>query len=324
MTTTTTRKTLTTLGALAVAGLALTGCTAGADESESVDADGTYVFAPDGDDGLFTMTVAGKKLKVTHSTCAAGETEGGTGDRAADEDTDNDKDGPDIDPRETAFGELGDQKEDSANRKITWLQGGSFTEESSAQFAVLSGGQIISVGDRNFFNTDGSQGKALQKQFEDDCGAGDTQPPSDTGDTDDGDEDADNKGPVVDSIVAEEGDTYLRSNEAGGLLSPPSVVGPWLTAYYVDGDQFTYKEIICTGQAVTTATGTIEDDQIVWDDGADPWIGDADHEKTPIEVSDDEADVDTGGKASADVSSQQKDFVGQCEESGEDVADVFR
>ena len=120
-------------------------------------------------------------------------------------------------------------------------------------------------------------------------------------------------------LVVDTGDTYLRANRAMGLLAPPRVFGPWMTQYVIDGEKFTYREILCSGTAVTEATGTIEDGEIVWDDGEDPWVGDEEREASEITVAGGEATVLSGGSASADHETQREEFVGYCKDAGEDI-----
>lgn len=120
-------------------------------------------------------------------------------------------------------------------------------------------------------------------------------------------------------LISDTGDTYLRANRAMGLLAPPNVFGPWMTQYVIDGEAFTYREIVCSGTAVTEATGTIEDGEIVWDDGEDPWVGDEEREASEITVSGDEATVLSGGSASADREEQREEFLSYCKDAGEDI-----
>lgn len=120
-------------------------------------------------------------------------------------------------------------------------------------------------------------------------------------------------------LVADTGDTYLRANDAAGLLAPPNVFGPWMTQYVIDGEAFMYREIVCSGTAVTEATGVLRSGTVVWDDGADPWIGDEEREASEITVGGDEATVLSGGSASADHEGQREEFVGYCKNTGEDI-----
>ena len=190
MTTTTTKKfKLGSIAALAIAGLALTGCSVadgGGAEAEpketksaqaALEVGGEYIFAPTAGDAdeeveelprggstteeydsdevgdLFSMTISGKSVEITHRTCKVSD----------DEKT------AITDARETAFGELGEPSQDNT-AAITWLEGGAFTSEAELPLEVLSDGGIVRVGDDNFFDVSGKQGKALVDQFTTQCG----------------------------------------------------------------------------------------------------------------------------------------------------------
>lgn len=151
-----TSKTLGVLALAAIAGAALTGCGSAEAAPTTLQADGTYVMAP-AEGGIYTMTVAGQSIEITHGTCSA------------------DSSGPVQDPRETSFGELAQLSENGAeatSTSLSWLEPGAFAgggEQEAAQLELLSNGQIVRVGDKNFFSADGTQGTALQEQFDADC-----------------------------------------------------------------------------------------------------------------------------------------------------------
>lgn len=152
-----TTKTIAALALAAIAGASLVGCSMLETEKSpsTLSADGTYVMAPT-DGGLFTMKVAGQKVEITREDCSP---EGGTV----------------LDPRQTAFGELAELVEDAeeaSSTSLSWLERGLFAsvnEEDSAQVELLSDGQIVRVGEYNFFAADDAQGKALQDQFTSSC-----------------------------------------------------------------------------------------------------------------------------------------------------------
>jgi hypothetical protein len=79
------------------------------------------------------------------------------------------------------------------------------------------------------------------------------------------------------------------------MLSPPKVLGPWIEQWHLDGTKLTYREIVCTGTAARTATGTLEDGPdgkaVRWTDNGegkadDPWVGNAETETTPLKITD--------------------------------------
>lgn len=155
------KKPLGTLALLAAAGMALTGCSVfgGGEAAEAATVDGVYVMAPQ-DGGLFTLSIAGKKLDVKHQTCR--EDDASTGTTSTEYTV--------TDPRETAFGELSmNTGEETGNNNVTWLEGGVYTQESAEGYEILSEGQIFRIGERNFFNSTADQGKALLEQFTDGC-----------------------------------------------------------------------------------------------------------------------------------------------------------
>jgi hypothetical protein len=188
MTTTKKKFKLGGIVAIAIAGLALTGCSATGDgdaaaepketKPAQLEVDGEYVFAPTAGDAdedveelprggstteeydsdevgdLFTMTISGTDVEITHRTCKVGT---------------DDENTAVTDARETAFGELGEPSEDNT-AAITWLEGGAFTSEAELPVEVLSDGGIVRVGDDNFFDASGKQGKALDEQFSTQCG----------------------------------------------------------------------------------------------------------------------------------------------------------
>lgn len=156
-----TTKTFASLALAAAAGIGLVGCaeTNAPAASNTLDANGTYVMAP-ADGGLYTMTVEGRDVEITHETCPEG------GDAAV------------MDPRDTAFGELaelGPEAADAKSTKLSWLAGGSIAgdDAADAELELLSAGQIARVGGTNFFLLDGSQGTALKSQFNSECAPAD-------------------------------------------------------------------------------------------------------------------------------------------------------
>ncbi|WP_240371955.1 hypothetical protein [Brevibacterium zhoupengii] len=169
--------------ALAIAGLALSGCSmfGGEKESESeqpskpkqLTIDGVFVFAPAaGDDSgdetpapttgdapnvgdLFTMTIDGSKVTVSRGSCTT-DAEGVPTQT--------------TDARQTSFGELGEASSKTA-APISWLEAGAFAEDDQSELAVLSDGNMVKVGKKSFFAADGTQGKALVDQFHGACSA---------------------------------------------------------------------------------------------------------------------------------------------------------
>lgn len=154
------KKPLGTLALLAVAGMALSGCSmfGGGEAAQAATADGVYVLAPQ-DGGLFTLSIAGKKLDVKHETCNSDAVHGDSTSYTL------------TDPRETAFGELSQpvEGEETVNKTVTWLEGGVYTQEKSEGYEALSEGQIFRIGERNFFNSTAEQGTALLEQFTEGC-----------------------------------------------------------------------------------------------------------------------------------------------------------
>jgi len=124
---------------------------------------------------------------------------------------------------------------------------------------------------------------------------------------------------IVD-LAPETGTVYVVANRSGGLLSPPKVVGPWLTHWHIDGERITYQEVLCTGQVVTEATGRLGDEQVLWD-GVDPWIGDADSETSSMKRTESTIRVGFTETASTDVEAAKDEFTELCADAGETVAD---
>lgn len=163
-----TTKTIAALALTAIAGASLVGCSMLETEKSpsTLSADGTYVMAP-ADGGLFTMKVAGQKVEITREDCSPDG-------------------GPVLDPRQTAFGELAplaEDAEDASATSLSWLERGLFAsvnEEDSAQVELLSDGQILRVGEFNFFTADDAQGKALKDQFISSCATAPEAKPSES------------------------------------------------------------------------------------------------------------------------------------------------
>lgn len=133
------------------------------------------------------------------------------------------------------------------------------------------------------------------------------------------DESASPKAEIVD-LASETGTVYVVANRSGGLLSPPKVVGPWLTYWHVDGERITYQEVLCTGQVVTEASGRLGDEQVLWD-GVDPWIGDADSEASSMKKTDSTIRVGFTETAGTGVAAAKDEFTALCTDAGETVAD---
>ena len=114
------------------------------------------------------------------------------------------------------------------------------------------------------------------------------------------------------------------------MLSPPKVLGPWIEQWHLDGTKLTYREIVCTGTAARTATGTLEDGPdgkaVRWTDNGegkadDPWVGNAETETTPLKITDAELRAPLHEKAVSDTDAQTRAFIAHCKDAGEDVAD---
>lgn len=293
---------------LALAGLALTGCSAAGDGQDGTApgiTDGSYVLAPE-DGGLFTLTVTGADVEITHATCATGATStGGTGTETA---------APvesDVDPRETAFGELTETGEgDARSIRVNWVEGGAFTEEPTHQMEALSDGQIVRVGEQNFFSADGDQGSALQEQFDTDCadGAGTEPEPGET----EGTEDTEGtSGPAVD-VEAESGTTYVYAR--GGVV--PSMER-WVVAE--DGGTVTFDRLTCLGTTKDEVSGKLEGQRVMWD-GENPQPGTASEWTTLEPITPEELTiVGSGEVATSDVDAETDRFVDLCAATGEDV-----
>ena len=101
----------------------------------------------------------------------------------------------------------------------------------------------------------------------------------------------------------------------------------------------TLSETKCNAGVVVEATGEIVEDgkdtaggelplSIKWDDGEDPWVGDAPAEYTGIEFTDDdqalEVAVAATEQATTDVEGQAKTFVSMCEKSSAKVNDRWK
>jgi hypothetical protein len=137
--------------------------------------------------------------------------------------------------------------------------------------------------------------------------------------------------PVVD-LTPETGQTYLAAFPASGMMSPPKVLGPWIEQWHLDGTKLTYREIICTGTAVRTATGTLEDGPdgkaVRWIDNGegkadDPWVGNAETETTSLKITDSDVRAPLHEKAVSDTDGQTRAFVRHCKDAGEEVADFL-
>lgn len=131
------------------------------------------------------------------------------------------------------------------------------------------------------------------------------------------------------------GTSYVLANRPAGLMAPPKVLGPWITQWVVDGDQVTYREVICTGTAVREATGTLEDAEdgggkaVRWIDNGegekdDPWTGNARSETSNATVTPTSMQVGLLDAATTDVAATKTTFAGYCRDAGEDVAGVFK
>lgn len=119
----------------------------------------------------------------------------------------------------------------------------------------------------------------------------------------------------------------------GGLLSPSRVVGPWMLQWHVDGDQVTYREVLCTGTAAREAKASLEgsgkDRTVRWVDNGDgekddPWVGNAPTETTRAEVTDKAMRVGLLETATTDVAVEKAKFRQYCVAAGEDVAGYFK
>lgn len=159
--------------AIAITGLALTGCGLigpESDETPKLSVDGDFVYAPAAEDSdeestpspatedtpdvgdLFTMTIKGTDVTVSKQSCVV------------------DADGtaePRTDVRETAFGEL-DEANSDTTAPIAWLEAGAFASEDKSELTMLSD-DMVKVGDKTFFAAEGDQGSALSEQFTDGC-----------------------------------------------------------------------------------------------------------------------------------------------------------
>ncbi|PFG69096.1 hypothetical protein B0O41_3947 [Propionibacteriaceae bacterium ES.041] len=128
---------------------------------------------------------------------------------------------------------------------------------------------------------------------------------------------------IVDLSTHGDDKVLIAANPAGGLLSPPRVVGSWLTYWRIDGDRITYEEVTCPGLVVTEATGKVGDGEVVWDD-VDPWVGDAESKTSSMKLTDTTIRVGFTEKATTDVAGETEKFVGLCKDNGETVADFVR
>ncbi|MGO1971605.1 MAG: hypothetical protein ACTH2Q_01475 [Propionibacteriaceae bacterium] len=189
--------------AVAVAGLVLTGCgtdpvsgsgpeaTATSESVTEVDFDGDYVLAADG--GLFTLTFTGTEVQVTRQICVVeqpdpedeeseepDETESPSpSEKPLPSPSEKPSDSVTTDPRDSGFGEL-EKPEGEPTATITWFDGGSYTDEDTTTVEALSDGAILRLGENTFHSATGTQGRALQDQFEVDCATGGpTKEPSD-------------------------------------------------------------------------------------------------------------------------------------------------
>lgn len=192
------KKTIMAAGAaLAAAGLMLTGCGTdpasagnGSEPGETatsvpveVDFDGDYVLAADG--GLFTLTITDTEVQVTKQSCVAEQPDDNESKEPDETESPSSSEEPSpsetpsaepsdsvtTDPRESGFGEL-EKVEGEATATINWFDGGGYTDEDTTPIEALSDGAILRVGDSTFHAADGTQGKALQNQFENDCATG--------------------------------------------------------------------------------------------------------------------------------------------------------
>lgn len=128
-------------------------------------------------------------------------------------------------------------------------------------------------------------------------------------------------------LDSEQGTSYVFANDSGGLLSPSKVLGPWMVQFVVDGDRVTYREVVCTGTAANEATGDLEgsgtERVIRWDDGDDPWLGNAPSETTDAEITDTTMRAGLPDAATTDVEGEKAECAGYCKKAGEDIADIF-
>jgi hypothetical protein len=145
---------------------------------------------------------------------------------------------------------------------------------------------------------------------------------------------ANNSGPRLTSedLVADSGTTYLKAND-GNQINPIDVGGPWLTRYVIDGDEFSYENVVCIGRAPTKvrATGTIKGGTVVWKGGVDPWGGQ--YGTSDLEVSGSTATLHGGGDVEAekvtadgvdDVKAQMRKLCQNAKPDPEPVGEAFQ
>ncbi|UQN31517.1 hypothetical protein [Brachybacterium kimchii] len=144
---------------------------------------------------------------------------------------------------------------------------------------------------------------------------------------------ANDSGPRLTSedLVADSGTTYLKAND-GNQINPIDVGGPWLTRYVIDGDEFSYENVVCIGRAPTKvkATGRVKEGQVVWDGGVDPWGGP--YGTSDLEVSGSTATLHGGGDVEAekvtadgvdDVKAQMRKLCQNAKPDPEPVGEAF-
>ncbi len=288
-----TKKIATGTAVLAAAALTLTGCSL-FQAAELDVSKGAYVHAPAGDTAeLFTLTVDGSDVEVTRLACDSGASA--------------------IDPRDTAFGTLGEVADGAAPLK--WLEPGAFGSDKKAKLEVLSDGDMLKIGKSTFFASEGSQGAALTKQFGDDCKAGpaEADDSSKPGSGDDNPDDATKSNQV--SLAPEAGTQYLTA---------VSGFSPLLESWVVDqaAGVASYTRYSCTGAVDSTGTGAIVEDakgyQITWD--GEPPLLYVKGQTDTLNVT--ERSLQAGGQvATADVNAEMAKFTELCGKAGKDVAD---